>query len=108
VVNGVVNATEVSGSVNVAVTNGTISGKVFIPENGSCILSLVNGNVSLLVPRTTSATVSATVTLGTVSVSNLPMTYTTNTPVVVTGVLSGGKGSIRLSTVTGVVQLVGM
>lgn len=108
VVNGVVNTTDISGSVNAAVTNGTIGGKVFLPENGSCILSLVNGNVSLLVPRTTSATVSAAVTLGTVSVSNLPMTYTTNTPVVVTGVLGGGKGTIRLSSVTGVVQLVGM
>lgn len=108
VVNGVVNTTEIAGNLNLAVTNGTISGKVAIPENGSCVLSLVNGNVSLLIPRTTSATVSATVTLGTISIANLPMTYTTNTPVIVTGVLGTGKGTIRLSSVTGVVQLIGL
>ncbi len=108
VVNGIVNATDISGSINVTVTNGTINGKVYLPENGSCALTLVNGNVSLLVPRTLSASVSASVTLGTVSVTNLPIAYTTNTRTSVVGVAGGGKGTVRLSSVNGVVQLVGI
>ena len=108
VVNGIVNATDITGSVNATVTNGTINGKVYLPENGSCTLSLVNGNISLLVPRTLSASVSASVTVGTVSVTNLPITFTTNTRTSVIGVVGGGKGTVRLSSVTGVVQLIGL
>jgi len=108
VVNGIVNATDIAGSFNVGITNGTINGKVYLPENGSCVLSLVNGNVSLLVPRTLSASVSASVTLGTVSVTNLPITYSTNTRTSVVGVAGGGKGTVRLSSVNGVVQLIGL
>ena len=108
VVNGIVNATDITGSVTVAVTNGTINGKVYLPENGSCALTLVNGNVSLLVPRTLSAAVSASVTVGTVSVTNLPIAYTTNTRTSVVGVVGGGKGTVRLSSVNGVVQLIGI
>jgi len=107
VVNGTVNATEIAGNVSVTVTNGVISGKVQIPENGSCAFNLVNGNATLLVPRTTSASVTATVTLGTVSVSNLPIVYSMNTRTSVTGVVGAGKGTIRLSSVNGVVQLLG-
>ncbi len=106
-VNGTVNASEISGNVNANVTNGTISGKVYLPENGTCNFSLVNGNVTLLVPRTTSASVSATVTNGSVSVSNFPIAYSTNSPRVVTGTAGSGKGTIRLSSVNGLVQLVG-
>ncbi len=108
VVNGIVNASDITGNISVTVTNGTINGKVYLPENGSCTLTLVNGNISLLVPRTLSASVSASVTLGTVSVTNLPITYTTNTRTSVAGVIGGGKGTVRLSSVKGVVQLVGI
>jgi hypothetical protein len=108
VVNGIVNATDISGNVSVSVTNGTINGKVYLPENGSCSLGLVNGNISLLVPRTLSASVSATVMVGTVSVTNLPIAYTTNTLTSVVGTAGGGKGNVRLSSVAGVVQLIGM
>lgn len=107
VVNGIVNATDITGSIGISLTNGTISGKAYLPENGSCDLSLVNGNISLLVPRTLSASVSASVTIGTVSATNLPISYTTNTRVAVVGVAGGGKGTVRLSSVTGVVQMVG-
>ena len=108
VVNGIVNATDIAGSTAIAVTNGSINGKVYLPEDGSCSLTLVNGNVSLLVPRSLSASVSASVTLGSVAVSNLPMTYTSNSWLSVTGVVGGGKGNVRLSSVNGVVQLIGM
>ncbi|MDP2883685.1 MAG: hypothetical protein Q8P51_01510 [Ignavibacteria bacterium] len=107
VVNGIVNATDIAGSVNVNVTNGTISGKVYLPENGACNLSLVNGNVTLLAPRTTSASVSATVTNGSVSVSNFPIVYSTNSRMSVSGIAGAGKGTIRLSSVNGILQLIG-
>jgi len=108
VVNGIVNATDITGSVNVTVTNGTINAKVYLPENGSCALTLVNGNVLLLVPRTLSASVSASVILGTVSITNLPIVYTTNTRTSVVGIVGGGKGTVRLSSVNGIVQLIGL
>ena len=95
-------------NVNVTGTNGTISGKVNLPENGSCVLTLVNGNISLLVPRSLSAAVSASVTVGTVSVTNLSIAYTTNIRTSVVGNAGGGKGTVRLSSVNGVVQLIGL
>jgi hypothetical protein len=107
VVNGTVSVSEISGSASVSVTNGTISGRVYLPENGNCNFTLVNGNVNLLVPRTTSADVNATVAVGTVSVTNLPIVYGTNSRTTVSGVLGSGKGTIRLSTVNGLVQLIG-
>lgn len=107
VVNGTVNISEIAGDMNVTVSNGTISGKGYPPENATCSFSLVNGNATLLVPRTTSATVTATVTTGTVSASKIPMVYSTNTRTAVTGVMGTGKGTIRLSSVNGVVQLIG-
>jgi hypothetical protein len=108
VVNGIVNATDIAGSINVIVTNGTINAKVYLPENGSCALNLVNGNVLLLVPRTLSASVTASVTLGTVSVTNLSIAYATNTRTTVVGIVGVGKGTVRLSSVNGVVQLIGL
>lgn len=107
VVNGTVNATDIAGSVSVNVTNGTISGKVYLPENGACSLSLVNGNVTLLAPRTTSASVSASVTNGSVSVLNFPLVYSTNSRMAISGIAGAGKGTIRLSSVNGIVQLIG-
>ncbi|HCA79196.1 MAG TPA: hypothetical protein DEP53_05625 [Bacteroidetes bacterium] len=106
-VNGSVNVTEIAGSTIVSLTNGKISGRVFLPENGTCDLSLVNGNVNLLVPRATSADVDATVAIGSVSVTNLPIVYTTDSRTAVSGVLGSGKGTIRLSSVNGIVQLIG-
>jgi hypothetical protein len=107
VVNGTAIANDIAGSVGISVTNGTITGKVFLPETGSCTFDLVNGNATLLVPRTTSATVSATVTNGSVSVTNLPIVFSTNSRTSVSGVVGGGKGTIRLSSVNGIVQLLG-
>lgn len=107
VVNGTVSVSEISGSASVSVTNGTISGRVYLPENGSCNFTLVNGNVNLLVPRTTSANVNATAAVGTVSVTNLPIVYGTNSRTTVSGVMGSGKGTIRLSTVNGLVLLIG-
>ena len=106
-VNGSVNVTEIGGNTIVSLTNGKISGRVFLPENGTCNLSLVNGNVNLLVPRATSADVDATVAIGSVSVTNLPIVYATNSRTAVSGVLGSGKGTIRLSSVNGIVQLIG-
>jgi len=106
-VNGTVTTSEISGNLNVSVTNGSVNGKVYLPTEGSATVSLVNGNISLLVPRTSSASVSATVVTGTVSVSNLAMTYSTNSRTSVSGVAGGGKGMIKLSAVNGIIQLIG-
>lgn len=107
VVNGSVNVSEISGSTIVSLINGKISGRVFLPENGTCNLSLVSGNVNLLVPRATSANVNATATVGSVSVTNLPIVYGTNSRTAVSGVLGTGKGTIRVSSINGIVQLIG-
>ena len=108
VVNGTVNATDISASTNITATNGTINGKVNLPENATCSLTLVNGNVTLLVPNTLSASVSATVMLGTVSVTGVPVSCTTNTQTSVVGVVGSGKGTVRLSSVNGFVKLLGL
>jgi hypothetical protein len=107
IVNGSASANDIIGSTSISVTNGTISGKILLPENGSCTFDLVNGNATLLIPRTTSATVSATVANGSVSVTNLPIVFSTSSRTSISGVVGAGKGTIRLSSVNGIVQLLG-
>ena len=95
------------GNLSTEVTNGNLTGGVSLPVDGSCWMNSVNGNITLTVPRTSSAEVTASVTNGTVSVNNLQLLLRTSSWTSLSGTLGDGKGSIQLTTVNGTVVLSG-
>jgi hypothetical protein len=107
VINGNVKANDIVSSLSVYLQNGNISSKVSLPRDSSCSLHTLNGTVSLSIPRSTSATVSADVTNGSIFVTNLELIASLNTRTRVRGVLADGKGSIQLSTLNGTILLSG-
>ena len=107
ITNGTLEARDIRGNVDGDVTNGTINAKVYLPENGSCVLGTLNGTIGFLVPRSVSAAAAATATNGTVWVSNLPLVLSSSSRTSISGTLGDGKGTIRLSTLNGTVQLTG-
>lgn len=105
--NGQVEVSELEGDFYADVTNGGISARGMLPEKGTCDLSTMNGAIELAIPRTTSATVSASTTNGSVSVSNLLLQLEMSSRTRVIGKLGDGKGTIKLSAVNGAITLKG-
>ncbi len=106
-VNGDAVLTEISGNVSIGVTNGTVDGKMNLPTNGICTIQTVNGQIQLSIPATTSAKLSAKVTNGTVSVSNLTLNNMVSSQHALSGVLGSGQGTITVETVNGSIKVNG-
>jgi len=106
-VNGDVVLKEISGNVCVGVTNGTVNSKVALPLNGLCMITTVNGQIQLSIPKTTSAALVAKVTNGTVNVSNLLLRNMVSSRNSVSGVLGDGQGTISVESVNGTINVGG-
>jgi DUF4097 and DUF4098 domain-containing protein YvlB len=88
--------------------NGQITASVTLPSAGEIDMSLVNGNVDLRIPQTTSAQFSATVAIGSISLTNLSLSNETVTPNSRTGTLGGGDGTISLDAGNGTIAVQGI
>ncbi len=106
-VNGDVILDNISGNVQSGVTNGIIACDMSLVDQGTCVLSTVNGNVALEVPKSTSATLSAGVVNGSVSVSQLTISELQQQNKRVEGKLGAGRGAIQLSAVNGNISVTG-
>jgi hypothetical protein len=107
VTNGNILLDEIDANVNADLINGTIDSDVAIPAGGSCMLDIINGRIDLVIPRSTSAIFSASVTYGSISVTNLDLQGQVVTPTNVTGTLGDGDGTINLDVVNGQIVVVG-
>lgn len=105
--NGDLFCTDVHGGCEASLVNGRIVCDGTLPASGSIVLTGVNGNVSLAVPDSTSAQIDARTTNGTVTVSGLSVRDLNSSRTAVSGVIGGGRGTIRLTTVNGNVTLAG-
>jgi hypothetical protein len=105
--NGNVECRDIRGGCAVELVNGQIACGVALPARGACSLATVNGNVELTVPDSTSAEVEARVTNGNVSVSGLQVRNMQSSKTAFSGVLGGGEGTVRLTTVNGNIQMQG-
>jgi hypothetical protein len=106
--NGQIILNGISGSVLGTIINGYIESTVILPTDGSLILSAINGGIGLNIPQITSATFSASVTLGSISISNLDLQNEVKTNNTLTGTLNNGQGSISLSTINGNIAVIGI
>ena len=106
-VNGNIWVKELHGGLNANLVNGQINSTVFLPENKTCDLETVNGIITLSIPRTTSAMLSASVVNGSIDLTNLDLTQSSSSSRSLSGKLGGGNGTIRASSVNGSIHFIG-
>lgn len=96
--NGTVTLTNITGNASANLLNGQIQSAVTLPLNGVIDMKTLNGDIDLEIPVNTSASLSASVTLGTITTQNLVLQNIVNTPTFLSGTLGSGQGTIRLET----------
>jgi hypothetical protein len=107
-VNGQIVVRDIFGSVYAAIVNGQISGEVTLPLDGTIEMDVTNGIIDLEIPVDTSAEFYASKVYGEINIlGNLDLHDTQITNMLVTGTLGAGEGDIRLTVVTGVINVVG-
>ena len=107
IVNGYLHFESFEGSVAGSSVNGGITAEIILPEEGMCDLDVVNGNISLEIPDTTSAEFSANVTNGQIGYTGLVFIDAVISQNSVAGTLGEGEGTIGLSTTNGNITVVG-
>lgn len=106
--NGNVLLDGVAGDAYVAVVNGNAEAKLNWTASGVCELSAVNGNLTLTIPKNTSAQFAADVTNGSIAVLDLTLHNATSSANSVRGQLGSGAGKIALGTINGTIRARGI
>lgn len=105
--NGNVTLDGSAGPATVRLTNGNILADVLIAGTETADLLTVNGNVGVLVPTSTSASLSASLVNGVIDVANLSISDRVQTRTTLTGTLGTGEGTILLGTTNGNITITG-
>lgn len=105
--NGVVYFAEYHGNCIVNLTNGNIFGDYSIPDFGYARLTLVNGNIDIHIPQSTSAYLNSNVTNGQIVVSDLNLQDVLSSSTFLRGRLGSGRGTITLSVTNGDISVSG-
>lgn len=107
VVNGAVALENLGGSLTVTLVNGAVTARTALAPGEAIDLQTVNGNLTLDIPRNTSAQVTARLVNGVISISNLTLQSVQTTPTSLSGTLGSGEGRVDLETVNGNILLRG-
>jgi len=94
-------------SIFVENVNGSISGKLSVPQNGTVDLSSQNGSIKLDVPQNTSAEFYARLENGSITTQNLILHNKVETNRKLQGTLGNGNGTISLRTTNGNINVSG-
>jgi len=105
-VNGAIAAKNHNGDLIASTSNGTIDADIVLPDQGECMLSTLNGSITLSIPDTISAMIDASTVNGTVEVDrNLGIVITREEKKKFKGKMGNGEGQIELETVNGDVRV---
>jgi hypothetical protein len=107
-VNGGIRVEDTANSVFVIAVNGSLDSTVSLPPNGEIRLSMVNGNIDLRLPTSTSAELSAFTDQGSITWDNLNLLDVVHTNQSLTGTLGSGAGVIWLETINGNIDVIGV
>ena len=99
---------QIHGNAYVAVTNGQVEGALYMPANGHIQMRSTNGLIQLLLPQSTSARLSASVTNGSVQVEGLELSESKGTQRSIEATIGSGDGRIELATTNGNILVKGM
>jgi len=105
--NGNVHLSDIFGFATVNVDNGSVDGTVTLPPGGEIMFSVVNGDIDLRIPASTSAELSALVGFGAITWDNLDLLNVVHTNRSLTGTLGDGAGLIDLDTRNGNIDVTG-
>ena len=105
--NGNLDLSDIVGNASATTVNGNVTAEVTMPLGGEIGLRSTNGNLSLDIPQSTSATLRATLANGNITVSNLTIDDAQSTPTSLTGTLGAGDGEIELNTTNGNIAIRG-
>lgn len=107
-VNGPVALEDVERGTTVRLTNGSITAAL-VPTGADRVdLLTVNGGIDLQIPASTGAELTATVTNGTISITNLTVSNQVSTGTAITGTIGTGEGELVLRTTNGSIALTGV
>jgi len=99
---------ELFGDVEADLTNGNVTARVTMQGSALCDIGVVNGQIDLAFPFTTSADFSAAVTNGSISMgSGLTLANLQTSPTTLSGRMGSGLGTIRLRTTNGTIDVTG-
>jgi murein DD-endopeptidase MepM/ murein hydrolase activator NlpD len=104
---GSITVTDIEGGVNLGQGAGPIDASVVLPLGESILINTGTGNIGLEIPQSTSATLSATVGVGSISVLNLILTNEVQETNSLVGTIGKGNGSIVLATSVGSIVITG-
>jgi hypothetical protein len=106
--NGAIRVEDTANSVFVSALNGSIDSTVSLPPQGEIRLSMLNGDVDLRLPTSTSAALSAFVDQGSITWDNLDLIGAVHTTQSLTGTLGDGAGVIWVKTLNGSIDVIGV
>lgn len=101
--------TVVSHQGNLIVNNakGNSSVEIVIPDSGKCVVNLLEGDIALKVPTSTSSVFFAETKSGAFTLSNLQLSDSVRTTHSLTGKLGNGGSQIYLKTEKGDITVIG-
>ena len=105
--NGNVYLSDIFGGATVSVENGSVDGTVTLPPGGEVMISTGIGDISLRIPTSTSADLSALAGFGAINWDNLDLLNAVHTNRSLTGTLGDGTGLIDLDTRNGNIYVSG-
>ena len=95
------------GSAWADLTTGNLSCRVYLPPDGELDLKTVTGQMTVYLPESTSAQLSASMATGQIDLSNLPLQDPNISNTYVSGRLGDGDGTITLQVITGLMSIIG-
>ncbi|MCC6397279.1 MAG: hypothetical protein IT282_09680 [Bacteroidetes bacterium] len=104
---GAVHLSSHSASCDISSVGGPIEIQIELPDSGYCFAQAATADISLKIPTTTSATLSAITSAGAVSCSGLQLSGQTAQPGMLTGSIGEGRGRIVLATGSGNISIRG-
>ncbi len=105
--NGLASLDDLRGSLHVTLLNGDIETTIQLFENSTCKQNILNGQLLLNIPKSTSAGFDAYVANGTIEIKGLELDSMATSPHYVRGVLNQGKGTIDLNVANGAIRVTG-
>ena len=106
-VNGGIHVETEKGGCQASVVNGSIYGEVSLPDAEQCSLNSVNGNITLVLPNSSSCRIDASVVNGDIVITHLDIHSLATSKTSVSGIVGEGDATVRVQTVNGNVELIG-
>jgi hypothetical protein len=103
-----VNVLRHNGSCHISSEKGNVSMMSAFPDSGFCVIKVIEGDILLKIPTSSSAQIYAKSSNGIVSQSRLTLRNSQQQSNFLSGVLGSGRGKIQLETNQGTIQIQGI